>query len=221
MNLILFGAPGAGKGTQGAFLGEHYRIPEISTGEILRAERRAGTPLGDQVKGFMDRGELVPDGLMIEIIRERLRRPDAGVGFILDGFPRTVAQARALDTMLAELGREIDAVVYLKAERQTLIDRLTQRYSCRTCDAVYNYTPQEAQARPRCAKDGGELDQRPDDAPEVVARRIDVFLTHTAPLIDYYAARQKLEVVDGEPSAAVVRSEIARRLKRLDGGQAA
>ncbi len=215
MNLIIFGAPGAGKGTQSAHLIETYRIPAIATGDILRAQRRAGTALGDQVKGYMDRGELVPDQLMIDIIKERLQKPDARDGFILDGFPRTVAQARALDEMLTQLGRRIDAVIYLRVSRQVLIDRLSHRYSCRTCDAVYNFTPEQARSLPRCTVDDGELYQRPDDKPEIVANRIDVFLKHTAPLIDYYNAQHKLENLDGQMVIDDVRDDITHRLAGL------
>ncbi|HEY4846177.1 MAG TPA: adenylate kinase [Candidatus Dormibacteraeota bacterium] len=218
MNLILFGAPGAGKGTQTGSLIDTYHIPAIATGDMLRAQRRAGTTLGEQVKSFMDRGELVPDNLMIDIIRERLQQPDAKNGFILDGFPRTVAQAEALDAKLDELGRRVDAVIYLRVSRQVLIDRLSHRYSCRTCDAVYNFTPQQARAVPRCTVDGGELYQRPDDHPEIVAHRIDVFLTHTAPLIDYYTGQHKLENIDGQMSVDDVRSDITRRLSALKKG---
>jgi adenylate kinase len=218
MNLIVFGAPGAGKGTQSAYLIETYHIPAIATGDILRAQRRAGTELGDQVKGYMDRGELVPDELMIAIIRERLQKPDARDGFILDGFPRTVAQAQALDGMLDQLRRRIDAVIYLRVSRQVLIDRLSHRYSCRTCDAVYNFTPAEARVLPRCRVDDGELYQRADDKPEIVARRIDVFLHHTAPLIDYYKAQNKLENIDGQMTVEDVRADITRRLAALKKG---
>lgn len=218
MNLILFGAPGAGKGTQSAYLIERYQIPAIATGDMLRAQRRAGTALGEQVTGYMDRGELVPDQVMVDIIRERLQKPDALKGFILDGFPRTVAQAEALDAMLPEIGRQIDAVVYLRVSRQVLLDRLSHRYSCRTCDAVYNFTPEQARNLPRCKIDGGELYQRTDDQPEIVARRIDVFLKHTAPLIDYYTLRQKLENIDGQMTVNEVRQDITRRLaERLNG----
>jgi adenylate kinase len=218
MNLILFGAPGAGKGTQTGSLIETYRIPAIATGDMLRAQRRAGTPLGDQVKSFMDRGELVPDALMIDIIKARLQEADAKKGFILDGFPRTVAQAEALDATLDQLGRRVDAVVYLRVSRQVLIDRLSHRYCCRTCGAVYTFTPQQASNLPRCATDGGELYQRPDDRPEIVAHRIDVFLTHTAPLIDYYTAQHKLENIDGQMSVDAVRADITRRLSALRKG---
>ncbi|HEY8679102.1 MAG TPA: adenylate kinase [Candidatus Dormibacteraeota bacterium] len=217
MNLILFGAPGAGKGTQSGFLIETYHIPAIATGDILRVQRRAGTALGEQVKGFMDRGELVPDAVMVDIIRDRLQKPDAQKGFILDGFPRTVAQAEALDAMLPEIGRQIDAVVYLRVSRQVLLDRLSHRYSCRSCDAVYNFTPEQARNLPRCANDGGELYQRTDDHPEIVARRIDVFLTHTAPLIDYYTAQRRLENIDGQMTVADVRADITRRLAAVKG----
>ena len=218
MNLILFGAPGAGKGTQTGSLIETYHIPAIATGDMLRAQRRAGTPLGDQVKGHMDRGELVPDDLMIKIIHERLQDPDAKHGFILDGFPRTVAQAEALDATLDQVGRRVDAVIYLRVSRQVLIDRLSHRYSCRSCDAVYNFSPQQALALPRCTVDGGELYQRLDDKPEIVAHRIDVFLKHTAPLIDYYTRQHKLENIDGQMSVDEVRADITRRLSALRKG---
>src|ERR1700674_1550800 len=218
MNLILFGAPGAAKGTQPGSLIEPYRIPAVATGDMLREQRRAGSALGEEVRAYMDRGELVPYALMIDIIRERLKKPDAKDGFILDGFPRTVAQAEALDRTLDELGRRVDAVIYLRVSRQVLIDRLSHRYSCRTCDAVYNFTPQQARAVPRCAADGGELYQRPDDRTEIVAHRIDVFLTHTAPLIDYYTAQHKLENIDGQMSVDEVRADITRRLSALRKG---
>ena len=218
MKLILFGAPGAGKGTQTGSLIETYRIPAIATGDMLRAQRRAGTALGEQVKSSMDRGELVSDDLMIAIIRERLQKPDAKDGFILDGFPRTVAQAEALDATLDQLGRRVDAVIYLRVSRQVLIDRLSHRYSCRSCDAVYNFTPKQALEVPRCTVDGGELYQRPDDKPEIVAHRIDVFLTHTAPLIDYYTRQHKLENIDGQMSVEDVRADITKRLSALRKG---
>ena len=208
MNLILFGAPGAGKGTQRGSLIDTYQIPAIATGDMLRAQRRAGTALGDQVKSYMDRGELVPDALMIDMIKERLQEPDARTGFILDGFPRTVAQAEALDATLDQL----------RVSRQVLIDRLSHRYSCRTCDAVYNFTPKQALEVSRCTVDGGELYQRPDDRPEIVAHRIDVFLKHTAPLIDYYTGQHKLENIDGQMSVEEVRADITRRLSALKKG---
>ena len=217
MNLILFGAPGAGKGTQSAFLIERYGIPQVSTGDLLRAERRAGTALGDRVRPYMDSGGLVPDDLIIEIARRRLEQPDARRGFILDGFPRTVAQAEALDAMLAGLGRALDAVISLEVSRAELIRRLSDRYSCRTCDAIYTFSPEQARSLPRCARDGGQLYQREDDRPEVVPRRIDVFLHSTAPLLEYYAGRGILHRIDGERPVEEVRDDILACLPAEDG----
>src|SRR6202165_2489735 len=218
MNLILFGAPGAGKGTQTGSLIETYHIPAIAPGDMRRERGGAGSPLGEEVKGYMDRGELVPDALMIDIIKERLKKPDAKDGFILDGFPPTVAQAAALDRTLDQLWGGGDSGIYLRVSRQVLIDRLSHRYSCRTCHAVYTFTPQQARELPRCTLDGGELYQRPDDRTEIVAHRIDVFLTHTAPLIDYYTGQHKLENIDGQMSVDEVRADITKRLSALRKG---
>src|SRR3989475_11318485 len=165
MNLILFGAPGAGKGTQTGSLIETNHIPAVATGDMLRAQRRAGSALGEQVKGYMDRGELVPDTLMIDIIKTRLQEPDARNGFILDGFPRTVAQAEALDAMLDQLGRRADAVIYLRVSRQVLIDRLSHRYRRPTGGAVYTFTPQQAGHPPRGTAGGGGALHGPDCPP--------------------------------------------------------
>jgi adenylate kinase len=169
-DLVLLGPPGSGKGTQAARLTAKFGIPQIATGDILRAAVEAGTPLGQQVKAFLDRGELVPDSLVVDIIRHRLAEPDTQQGFILDGFPRTVPQAEALDALLAELHRPLDAVLYLQVDRQSLLDRLSHR---------------------------AEVDQRSDDRPEIIAHRIDVFLEQTAPLIDYYRRQSKLRLIDG------------------------
>ena len=170
LDLVLLGPPGSGKGTQSARLAAKYGIPAIATGDILRAQVEAGTPLGLQVKAYLDRGELAPDSLVIDIIRHRLSDPDTLRGFILDGFPRTVRQAQALDALLVELGRPLDAVLYLQVDRQSLLDRLGHR---------------------------AEIDQRSDDRPDVIAHRIDVFLDQTAPLIDYYRQQSKLRLIDG------------------------
>lgn len=169
-DLVLLGPPGSGKGTQAARLTAKYGIPQIATGDILRAAVEAGTPLGKRVKAFLDRGELVPDSLVVDIIRHRLAEPDTQQGFILDGFPRTVPQAQALDGLLTELQRPLDAVLYLQVDRQLLLDRLSHR---------------------------AEVDQRSDDRPEIIAHRIDVFLDQTAPLIDYYRRQSKLRLIDG------------------------
>lgn len=169
-DLVLLGPPGSGKGTQAEGLSASYAMPHIATGDIFRALVQADTPLGAQVKGYLDRGELVPDDVVIDLIRQRLGQPDAQHGFVLDGFPRTVPQAEALDALLAELGRPLDAVLYLQADRQTLIDRMTHR---------------------------AQLEDRSDDRPEVIPHRIDVFLEQTAPLIEYYRRHGKLKLIDG------------------------
>jgi adenylate kinase len=187
-DLVLLGPPGSGKGTQAARLTANFGIPQIATGDILRAAVEASTPLGQQVKAYMDRGELAPDRLVVDIIRHRLAEPDTQQGFILDGFPRTVPQAKALDALLTELQRPLDAVIYLQVDRQSLLDRLSHR---------------------------AEVDQRSDDRPEIIAHRIDVFLDQTAPLIDYYRRQSKLRLIDGarppdEVAAAI--DEVIRSL---------
>jgi len=187
-DLVLLGPPGSGKGTQAAGLTAKFGSPQIATGDILRAAVEAGTPLGRRVKAYLDRGELVPDSLVVDIIRHRLAEPDTQQGFILDGFPRTVPQAEALDALLAELQRPLDAVIYLQVDRQSLLDRLSHR---------------------------AEVDQRSDDRPEIIAHRIDVFLEQTAPLIDYYRRQSKLKLIDGtrppdEVAAAI--GEVVRSL---------
>jgi adenylate kinase len=180
-DVVLLGPPGSGKGTQAIRLTAKYGIPQIATGDILRAQVDAATPLGRRVKAFLDRGELVPDSLVVDIIRHRLAEPDAQHGFILDGFPRTVPQAEALDVLLAELKRPLDAVIYLDVDRQSLLERLGHR-------AV--------------------VDQRSDDRPDVIVHRIDVFAEQTAPLIDYYRRHRKLRLIDGSRPAEQVASAI-------------
>ena len=181
LDLVLLGPPGSGKGTQASRLAAKYGIPAIATGDILRAQVEAGTRLGTQVKAYLDRGELAPDSLVIDIIRHRLADPDTLRGFILDGFPRTVRQAEALDVLLIELERPLDAVLYLDVDRQALLDRLGHR---------------------------AEIDQRSDDRPDVIAHRIDVFLDQTAPLIDYYRQQSKLRLIDGTQSPEQVAAAI-------------
>jgi len=171
MNLVMLGPPGAGKGTQAARLSAAYRIPTIATGEILRTQAAAGTPLGRRARPYLDRGELIPDEFVIDIIRQRLSEPDTEGGFILDGSPRTLLQAQALDALLDELDRPLDAVIYLDVEDpKTLVERLSQR---------------------------AEVDGRSDDRREVIAHRIQVFRVQTAPLIGYYRERGKLRAIDG------------------------
>lgn len=191
MNLILLGAPGAGKGTQAQRLIEEFGIPHISTGDILRAAVKNGTPLGVKAKGYMDAGELVPDGLIIDLMRERLAEPDATKGFILDGFPRTTTQAAALDTALAAEGRRIDHAVAIIVPDEVIVDRLSSRRACKEC----GYTGTAVDET--CPKCGGEMFQRDDDKPETIQNRLNVYQKSTAPLINYYAGAGVLVEIDG------------------------
>jgi adenylate kinase len=186
MRLILVGPPGAGKGTQAKYLAKHFSIPAISTGDIFRANVVAKTELGLQAKGYMDAGDLVPDEVTIAMVRDRLNEDDATSGFLLDGFPRTVPQAEALDEMLAEMGTPLDGVLELKVEDEEVVRRLSGRRTCRQCGHVWHLEfdpPKEAGVCDLC---GGELFQRDDDQPETIRRRLEVYLDQTAPLVDYY-----------------------------------
>jgi adenylate kinase len=180
MRLVLVGPPGAGKGTQAVFLAEHYSIPHISTGDIFRANLKAGTPLGQEAKGFMDRGELVPDSVTNAMVKDRLTHDDVANGFLLDGFPRNVVQAEVLRAILAEQKSPLDAVLELNIADSEIIERLSSRLTCRGCGAP---APATAQA---CAACGGELYQREDDRAEVIARRLEVYNEQTAPIISFY-----------------------------------
>jgi adenylate kinase len=193
MRLILLGAPGVGKGTQAQRLAAEEGIPQISTGEILRQAIKQGTPLGTQAKSYIEAGKLVPDEVVIGIIRERLSDPDASSGFILDGFPRTVAQAEALDSMLQERPNQgIDHVVNFELPNDVIIDRLSGRRSCSDCQAVYHIEHAPPRQQGRCDKCGGTLVQRADDAPETIAKRLKVYDQQTSPLVEYYHKRGQL-----------------------------
>jgi adenylate kinase len=201
MRLVLVGPPGAGKGTQAVFLAEHYSIPHISTGDIFRANLKAGTPLGQEAKGFMDRGELVPDSVTNAMVKDRLTHDDVANGFLLDGFPRNVVQAEVLRAILAEQKRPLDAVLELNIADSEIIERLSSRLTCRGCGAP---SPATAQA---CAACGGELYQREDDKAEVIARRLEVYNEQTAPIIAFYRGEGLLITI----SATGVVSEITER----------
>ncbi|GAV30719.1 adenylate monophosphate kinase [Coriobacteriaceae bacterium EMTCatB1] len=208
MNLMLLGAPGAGKGTQAAKLVEKYGLAHISTGDILRAAVAAGTPLGMTAKSYMDKGELVPDLVVIGLVKARLQEPDTAAGFILDGFPRTVAQADALGTELEALGKQLDAVISIEVDRAALIDRLTARRTCKQCGAIYNVLAQPETASGVCPACGGELYQRDDDTVETVSNRLAVYERSTAPLIEYYGKKGLLRRVDGNKAVDEVFSQI-------------
>ena len=181
MKLVLLGAPGAGKGTQGAILSEKLNIPTISTGNILRAAMKNGTPLGEQVKAYMDAGQLVPDELVIDLVLERITEPDCKNGYILDGFPRTVAQAEAMEEFAT-----IDLALNIDVPAELIISRLSSRRMCAGCGATYNITLHNSD---KCSTCGGELYQRDDDKPETIRKRLDVYEEKTAPLVAYYRAK--------------------------------
>jgi adenylate kinase len=197
MNIILLGPPGAGKGTQAKMLIDEYQIPQISTGDILRAAVKEGTPLGKEAKSFMDKGDLVPDSVVIGIVEERIQEPDCTKGYMLDGFPRTVPQAEALDGMLGKLSAEIDHVVSIEVANDELVKRLTGRRTCRECGAGYHVMFDPPKVEGVCDKCGGELYQRDDDNEETVRSRLNVYESQTLPLIDYYKVQGKIRPIDG------------------------
>jgi adenylate kinase len=208
--LVLLGGPGAGKGTQAERLSSALGIPQVSTGDLFRENLKNETELGLLAKAYMERGELVPDKVTVGMVRERLSRPDAAHGAILDGFPRTIAQAEALEALLAELGSELAVVPYIKVPEDILLARLAGRWTCRKCGAMYHQLfspPQEAGVCDRC---GGELYQRPDDTPETQKHRIEVYFDQTAPLIDYYREKGLLKEVDGRPGIEEIQAELLK-----------
>lgn len=204
MRFVLLGAPGSGKGTQANYLVKEFSIPHISTGDILREADRNGTPLGRKAKAFMEQGALVPDDLVLDLVRERMAQPDAQDGFLLDGFPRTVAQADGLDQILTGLRQKLDYVVSLDVAEHELIRRLTARWSCPKCGAIYNLISQPPKLVGICDACGTALEQRPDDRRETVENRLKVYESQTAPLRQYYAAKQLLLPVDGAQAPELV-----------------
>ncbi|PZF88532.1 adenylate kinase [Listeria ivanovii] len=198
MKLVLMGLPGAGKGTQAEQIVEKYNIPHISTGDMFRAAMKNNTELGKKAKSFMDNGDLVPDEVTNGIVRERLAEDDAKNGFLLDGFPRTVEQAKELGNILSDLGTELDAVINIDVEKDVLMKRLTGRWICRTCGKTYHeiYNPPKVDGK--CDLDGGELYQREDDKKETVENRLNVNMKQTKPLLDFYSEKGKLHSINGE-----------------------
>ncbi len=206
MNIVLLGGPGAGKGTQAAKLVEEFKTPHISTGDMLRAAVKAGTPLGKKAKTFMDAGELVPDDVIIGLVIDRLQEPDTDAGFILDGFPRTSAQAVALDAELGKLERPLDAAVLIDVDPEVIVKRLCSRRMCRDC----GYIGSDADAS--CPKCGGEMYQRDDDNEATVRNRIEVYQKSTSPLIDYYRGSELLVSIDGDRDPDVVFADVKEAL---------
>lgn len=213
MKLILLGPPGAGKGTQAAMLVERFGIPQISTGDMLRAAVRDQTEMGKKAKAFMDAGDLVPDEVVVGIVRERLQHSDCDAGFILDGFPRTVPQADALKQSLKDLGKDLDAVVSLQVEIEPLVERLTGRRSCGGCGRGYHIKFDPPAQEGICDSCSAELVQRDDDQEATIRNRMDVYHEQTAPLEEYYRQDKILKSVDGMAGIAVVQEQILRTLQ--------
>ncbi len=197
MNIILLGPPGAGKGTQAKRLIDQYHIPQVSTGDMLREALKAGTPLGLEAKKYMDQGALVPDSVVIGLVKERIQKPDAKNGYMLDGFPRTVSQAQVLDGILGDLSQKIDHVVSVEVPSSELMGRLTGRRTCRQCGAGFHVIFDPPKSDGKCDKCGGELYQRSDDNEVTVKSRLETYEAQTKPLIDYYENQGKLRHIDG------------------------
>ena len=211
MRLVLVGPPGAGKGTQAQFLAAHYSIPHISTGDIFRANLKASTPLGLQAKGYMDAGQLVPDEVTNEMVKDRLTHDDTANGFLLDGFPRNTVQAEVLRAFLAEKRTPLDAVLELAIDNEIIIKRLSSRLTCKACGAP---AAPDATACPTC---GGELYQREDDKPEVIAKRLAVYEEQTAPIVHFYRTEGLLITISADGEVAEITDRAITALSRVHG----
>ncbi|PTJ61547.1 adenylate kinase [Mammaliicoccus sciuri] len=215
MNIILMGLPGAGKGTQASEIVKKYPIPHISTGDMFRKAIKEETDLGKEAKSYMDRGELVPDEVTIGIVRERLAEEDAEKGFLLDGFPRTVEQADALNEILSDLNRKVDAVINIEVAEEELMNRLTGRRICEVCGTTYHLVFNPPKVEGVCDLDGGKLYQREDDNPETVANRLSVNVKQTKPLLDFYENQGVLKNIDGSRQIDNVTEDVIQILESL------
>lgn len=216
MNLILMGLPGAGKGTQAQKIVKEFHIPHISTGDIFRAAMKNETEMGLKAKAYIDKGELVPDEVTNGIVKDRLAEDDTKVGFMLDGFPRNLAQAEALDQMLADSDRKLDAVLNIHVEPEVLVERLTGRFICRNCGATYHKLYHMPKVEGTCDVCGShDFYQREDDKPETVKNRLDVNIKMNTPLVDYYQAKNVLHTVDGQQDIDKVYQDVQQILKSL------
>lgn len=212
MRLIILGAPGAGKGTQAEFLSQKFEIPHISTGDILRENVKSQTELGKKAKEYMDKGLLVPDELVIEIVRDRLIKDDCKNGFLLDGFPRTIAQAEALENVLSQLGQKIDKVLNIEVPDEKILERMSGRRICKSCGASFHMIYRPPKVEGVCDVCGGELYQRDDDKEETVKKRLEVYHAQTQPLIDYYKQKGLLVTAIGQEEIADTKKEVLKAL---------
>lgn len=215
MNIVLMGLPGAGKGTQAARIVQELKIPHISTGDMFRLAVNEQTPLGLEAKSFMDQGQLVPDRVTIGIVRERLNKEDCAGGFLLDGFPRTVPQAKALDELLRETSRELNYVINIEVEQSELLRRLTGRRICRRCGATYHTVFAPPQKEGVCDQCGGELYQRDDDKDETVSKRLQINWQGLQDLIEYYEPTGKLQRINGKQPIGNVTRDILARIRGI------
>ncbi|AWB46116.1 adenylate kinase [Paenibacillus sp. CAA11] len=213
MNILFMGPPGAGKGTQAEAIVGTFGIPHVSTGDAFRLAIKQGTPVGKKAKEYIDQGLLVPDDVTVGIVRERLQQSDCEKGFLLDGFPRTLSQAEALEALLGELGRRLDHVINLKVDRDKLLARLTGRRICKSCGSTYHVIFNPPKQEGVCDKCGGELYQRSDDNEESVGTRLDEYINKTAPLLKFYEDKGLLRQVDGEQEIDAVSEEIVSLLR--------
>jgi len=212
MFLVLLGMPGSGKGTQAQFIKESFGVPHISTGDIFREAIKAETPLGQKAKGYLDRGELVPDELVTDIVKERIEKDDCRNGFILDGYPRTVNQAEALDTIMQKKGISLTSVVDFRITPDEAVRRLSSRRSCSSCSAVYNLLHKMPKEEGKCDLCGGKLYQRDDDREDVIRNRLKVYELQTAPIIEYYEKQNNISHIDAEAQIASIRESITELL---------
>lgn len=208
MKLLIMGPPGAGKGTQAEVLVKELQITHISTGDMFRAAIKEGTEMGKKAKEYMDKGELVPDSVVVGMVKERLSQPDCVKGFLLDGFPRTVAQAESLDETLKSMGITLDGVINIAVPREKLMDRLTGRRICRSCGASYHMVFNKPQVEGKCNSCRGELYQRSDDNEVAVGNRLDVYEAQTQPLIDYYSKQGLLKNINGDQEIKKVLADV-------------
>ena len=212
MYIIFLGAPGAGKGTQAVNISQQLKLVHIASGDLFRQATEQESEIGKQVESYMERGELVPDEITVQMILERMSAPDCEHGVILDGFPRNLRQAEALDKALAQKGKAIDKVVYIKVSEEELLKRLGERWICRQCRTPHHATNSPPRIWGKCDRCGGELYQRPDDTAETAKKRLEVYSSQTAPLIEYYAQSDKLLEIDGEGSVDSISEKIAAAL---------